>query len=46
MNSKCLKGMNANMFVNENSDAVKFLGNGILLVSRDELFKSSDPIKA
>ena len=45
LNKNCLKGMNANLFVSKNSESVKYIGNGIALVNRDDLFKSSEPTK-
>jgi len=43
---KCTKGADAKKFVSQNPESVRFIGNGILLVNRDDLFKSLEPIKS
>lgn len=39
-NGKCLKGSDASLFVKNHSDKVQFIGNGLLEVDRDDVFKT------
>ena len=41
VSGKCTKGADANAFLRNNNATAKFIGNGLLMVNRDDLFKSS-----
>ena len=41
LKGKCLKGADANLYVENNLNCVTFIGNGWLNLDRDEIFKSS-----
>ena len=42
---KCLKGSDASLFVKNNAEKVQFIGNGLLCVDRDDIFKSQQSKK-